>query len=112
MFKPSDFSRTVKLGNVGNVVIGGVNREKFIPSYSLHFKQQKRTLSQQYQLVGTRLDETITIITRHDERNETATMAQIGLTVYDVIDVSPDDGGEYIRYDYLTLKQVKVHWLT
>lgn len=109
MFKPSDFSRTVKLGNVGNVVIGGVNRDKFIPEYSLHFKAQKRTLSQQYQLVGTRLDETITIIVRHDVRNETATMAQIGLTPYDVIDVSPDDGGEYIRYDYLTLKQVKGH---
>ncbi|WP_225418400.1 phage head closure protein [Lacticaseibacillus daqingensis] len=102
-------TRKVQLGHVGNVVVGGVNRDKFISDYSLHYKAQKRTLSQQYQLVGTRLDETQTIITRHDARTETAKQAQIGLTTYDIIDVSPDDGGDYIRYDYITIKAVSGH---
>lgn len=103
-FKPSDFSRMVELGSPQSHKTGaGINITSFVPAYSLHFKQQKRTLTQQYTLVGTRLDNSITIITRHDDRNAAQQQARLGGIVYDIADVSPDDSNDAIRYDYLTL---------
>lgn len=103
-FKAADFSRTVELGSPQSHKTGaGVNVTSFVPAYSLHFKQQKRTLTQQYTLVGTRLDNSITIITRHDARNASQLQARIAGVVYDISDISPDDSNDAIRYDYLTL---------
>ncbi|WP_052956600.1 phage head closure protein, partial [Lacticaseibacillus paracasei] len=69
-FKVADFSRKVDLGSPQSHKTGaGINITSFVPNYSLHFKQQTRTLTQQYTLVGTRLDNSITIIVRHDTRN-------------------------------------------
>jgi SPP1 family predicted phage head-tail adaptor len=108
-FKPADFTRKLQLGHWSPEDIGGVNVDKFTADYTLHFTQQKRTLTQQYTLVGTRLDETITVIVRHDARNTTAEVAHFNNTDYSILDVSPDDGASYIRYDYLTLKKVSGH---
>jgi SPP1 family predicted phage head-tail adaptor len=106
-FIPSDFSRVVELGNpVSHRTGAGLNVSVFVPAYILHYKQQKRTLSQQYTLVGTRLDNSITIITRHDDRNVNQQQARIGGIVYDISDVSPDDSNNIIRYDYLTLVKI------
>lgn len=106
-FKPSDFSRKVELGSPQSHKTGaGINITSFVPAYSLHFKQQKRTLTQQYTLVGTRLDNSITIITRHDDRNAAQQQARLGGIVYDIADVSPDDSNDAIRYDYLTLTKI------
>lgn len=103
-FKPSDFSRKVDLGSPQSHKTGaGINITSFVPAYSLHYKQQKRTLTQQYTLVGTRLDNSITIITRHDDRNAAQQQARLGGIVYDIADVSPDDSNDAVRYDYLTL---------
>jgi SPP1 family predicted phage head-tail adaptor len=103
-FKPSDFSRKVDIGSPQSHRTGaGVNISSFVPVYSLHFKQQKRTLTQQYTLVGTRLDNSITIIVRHDARNINQKQARLDGVVYDIADVSPDDSNDAIRYDYLTL---------
>lgn len=106
-FKPSDFSRMVDLGSPQSHKTGaGINITSFVPAYSLHFKQQKRTLTQQYTLVGTRLDNSITIIVRHDIRNASQQQARIDCVVYDISDISPDDSNDAIRYDYLTLIKV------
>ncbi|MFT8861269.1 phage head closure protein [Schleiferilactobacillus harbinensis] len=106
-FKPSDFSRKVELGSPQSHRTGaGLNVSSFVPTYSLHFKQQKRTLSQQYTLVGTRLDGSITIIVRHDARNVNQQQARIDGTVYNLANVSPDDSNDAIRYDYLTLVKI------
>ncbi|WP_203623344.1 phage head closure protein [Lacticaseibacillus sp. 866-1] len=103
-FKPSDFSRTIDLGSPQSHRTGaGINVTSFVPVYSLHFKQQKRTLTQQYTLVGTRLDNSITIIVRHDARNINQKQARLYGVVYDISDISPDDSNDAIRYDYLTL---------
>lgn len=103
-FKASDFSRKVDLGYPQSHKTGaGINVTSFVPAYSLHFKQQKRTLTQQYTLVGTRLDNSITIITRHDARNAAQQQARINGIVYGIADVSPDDSNDAIRYDYMTL---------
>lgn len=103
-FKPSDFSRIVEIGSPQSHRTGaGLNISSFVSAYSLHFKQQKRTLTQQYTLVGTRLDNSITIITRHDVRNASQQQARIDGIVYDISDISPDDSNDAIRYDYLTL---------
>ncbi|WP_369526427.1 phage head closure protein [Lacticaseibacillus paracasei] len=103
-FKVADFSRKVDLGSPQSHKTGaGINIASFVPAYSLHYKQQKRTLTQQYTLVGTRLDNSITIITRHDTRNAAQQQARLGGIVYDIADVSPDDSNDAIRYDYLTL---------
>ena len=106
-FKVADFSQTVELGSPQSHKTGaGVNVNNFVPAYSLHFKQQKRTLTQQYTLVGTRLDNSITIITRHDARNASQKQARLNGVVYDISDISPDDSNDAIRYDYLTLTKV------
>ncbi|MDN4555195.1 phage head closure protein [Lacticaseibacillus paracasei] len=103
-FKPSDFSRKVDLGSPQSHKTGaGINVTSFVPTYSLHFKQQKRTLTQQHTLVGTRLDNSITVIVRHDIRNASQQQARIDGIVYDISDISPDDSNDAIRYDYLTL---------
>lgn len=83
-----------------------MNISTFVPAYSLHFKQQKRTLTQQYLLVGTRLDNSLVIIVRHDDRNVSQQQARIDGVVYDIADVSPDDSNNAIRYDYLTLVKI------
>ena len=106
-FKVADFSRKAELGSPqSHKTSAGINVTSFVPAYSLHFKQQKRTLTQQYTLVGTRLDNSITIITRHDDRNANQKQARIDGVVYDISDISPDDSNDAIRYDYLTLTKV------
>lgn len=106
-FIPSDFSKTVELGvPVSHRTGAGLNLSSFVPAYTLHFKQQKRTLTQQYTLIGTRLDNSVTIIVRHDDRNVNQQQARIDGTVYNIADVSPDDSNNAIRYDYLTLLKI------
>lgn len=106
-FKPSDFSHTAELGSSQSHKTGaGINITSFVPAYKLHYKQQKRTLTQQYTLIGTRLDNSITIIVRHDERNPRQLQARLDGIVYNIADVSPDDSNNYIKYDYLTLIKV------
>lgn len=106
-FKVADFSHKVDLGSPQSHTTGaGLNITSFVPAYSLHFKQQKRTLTQQYTLVGTRLDNSITIIVRHDARNIEQKQARLDGIVYDISDISPDDSNNAIRYDYLTLIKV------
>ncbi|MFT9040174.1 phage head closure protein [Schleiferilactobacillus harbinensis] len=106
-FIPADFSRTVELGNpVSHRTKAGLNISTFASAYKLHFKQQKRTLTQQYTLIGTRLDNSVTIIVRHDDRNVNQQQARIDGTVYNIADVSPDDSNNAIRYDYLTLLKI------
>ncbi|GEK06651.1 phage head closure protein [Schleiferilactobacillus harbinensis] len=106
-FTPSDFSKTVELGvPVSHRTGAGLNISVFSPAYILHFKQQKRTLSQQYTLIGTRLDNSVTVIVRHDDRNTAQQQARIDGIVYDIADISPDDSNNIIRYDYLTLIKI------
>lgn len=106
-FAPADFSREVELGSIKSHQNGAhVNISSFVPAYTLHFKEQKRTLTQQYTLIGTRLDHSITIIVRHDQRNLDQQQARISGVTYDIAEVSPDDSNNYVRYDYLTLIKV------
>ncbi|KRK73427.1 hypothetical protein FD02_GL001286 [Lacticaseibacillus nasuensis JCM 17158] len=49
------------------------------------------------------MDNSITIITRHDARNVVQKQARLDGIVYDISDISPDDSNDAIRYDYLTL---------
>ncbi|QHV91714.1 head-tail joining protein [Lacticaseibacillus paracasei] len=52
------------------------------------------------------MDNSITIIVRHDERNTRQLQARLDGIVYNIADVSPDDSNNYIKYDYLTLIKV------
>ncbi|ASY47454.1 hypothetical protein N507_0259 [Lacticaseibacillus rhamnosus DSM 14870] len=56
--------------------------------------------------MGTRLDNSITIIVRHDARNVEQKQARLDGITYDISDISPDDSNNAIRYDYLTLIKV------
>lgn len=106
-FIPSDFSKVVELGvPVSHRTKAGLNVSTFASAYTLHFKEQKRTLTQQYLLVGTRLDNSLVIIVRHDDKNASQQQARIDGTVYNIADVSPDDSNNAIRYDYLTLLKI------
>ncbi|WKF86021.1 phage head closure protein [Lacticaseibacillus pantheris] len=107
-FKPTDFGHVVAFGKTvsDRNQYTGASIAKFVQEYKLHFATQKRTITQQYMVVGTRLENTITIITRHDVRNDSVARAQINGIDYEVLSVSPDDSNEYIRYDYLTLSKI------
>lgn len=108
-FTPDAFSHVAQFGTTKDVTnkYTGATISAFVPSYKLHYTTNKRTLTQQYLLVGTRLDNSVVIVTRHDNRNATAQLVKLddGVT-YSVNECSPDDSNDYIRYDYLTLKKV------
>lgn len=107
-FKPTDFGRVVALGKMvsDRNPYTGASITRFAQEYKLHFATQKRTITQQYMVVGTRLENTVIIITRHDDRNDGVTRAQINGIDFEVLSISPDDSNEYIRYDYLTLSKI------
>lgn len=105
--KPSDFNRKVAFGDVKTVTnpnTGGKDKE-FVADFSLWYAPKTRTLHQQYELIGTKLENTKVIITHHNPKIEGMKMAKIGDVVYDIEDYSPDETNSYLTYDYITLKR-------
>lgn len=106
-FKPSDFNRKIEFGSVKSIQNpnNGSIKKQFVKELSLWYAPKTRTLSQQYQLQGTELDNTRLIVVRHTQALENYKVAQIDNVMYDVTQYSPDESNAIITYDFVTLKR-------
>lgn len=104
---PNDFNHKVKLGNVITVKnkFTGASSKEFAKVLEVRFAAKTRTLNQQYQIQGTDLENSRTIIIRHNSSVEGLKLALIDGVQYDIVNYSPDETSSLIRYDYLTLKR-------
>ena len=104
---PADFNQKAQFGKVKTVKndFTGATSKEFVKKLELWFASKTRTLSQQYQLQGTQLENSRTIIIRHNANVEKLTIVKIGDTQYEIDSYSPDETSNIIRYDYLTLKR-------
>lgn len=106
-YKPSDFNKKVQFGSVKttqNPKTGSPIRN-FVPDKILRYAPRNRTMTQQYSLLGTKLEDTIIIVTRHNPVTSNSLLAKLADgKYYDVIGSSPDDSNNIITYDIVTLK--------
>lgn len=104
---PADFNKKVQLGDVETKTneYTGAGYPDFVPVLTVWFASKTRTLSQSYQLQGTALENSRTIIIRHNSAVEELKVAVIDNAQYDIVNYSPDETSNIIRYDYLTLKR-------
>lgn len=109
LFKPSDLTHKVvfEKTTTGYNPVNGNPTIVYEPLFTKWGAPKRRTMSQQYQIAGTSLEDSIVIGVRHDER----IMKGIGLLYdgvhYSIEDVSADDSNNYITYDLITVKEVK-----
>lgn len=108
LFNPSDLNLKVDFTTV-KTVISPVNGSPIKQPVTLFTKWgafRRRTLTQNYNVVGTSLADSLVIGVRHDNR----IVKTLGVTVkgvnYQILDVSPDEKNTYITYDLITLKKV------
>lgn len=103
----ADFNKKVKLGAVKTLInkYTGTGYDAFVPVLTVWFAPKTRSLSQSYQLQGTLLENSRTIIIRHNSAVEKLKLAVIDNVQYDIVNYSPDETSNIIRYDYLTLKR-------
>ena len=103
----ADFNKKVQLGDVKTLTneYTGAGYDGFVPKINVWFASKTRTLSQSYQLQGTLLENSRTIIIRHNQAVEKLKLAVIDNVQYDIVNYSPDETSNIIRYDYLTLKR-------
>ena len=99
--------KKVQLGDVKTLTneYTGAGYDGFVPALTVWFASKTRTLSQSYQLQGTALENSRTIIIRHNSSAEKLKVAEIDNVQYDIVNYSPDETSNIIRYDYLTLKR-------
>lgn len=103
----ADFNKKVQLGDVETKTneYTGAGYDAFVPVLTVWFASKTRSLRQSYQLQGTLLENSRTIIIRHNQAVEKLKLAVIDNVQYDIVNYSPDETSNIIRYDYLTLKR-------
>lgn len=103
----ADFNKKVQLGDVKTLTneYTGAGYDGFVPVLTVWFASKTRSISQSYQLQGTLLENSRTIIIRHNSAVEELKVAEIDNVQYDIVNYSPDETSNIIRYDYLTLKR-------
>lgn len=109
LLTPAQMTRKAKFGSLISLENAqGVNVPTFKPEFTLHYAAIKRSMTQNYLLTGTDLENTRVIAVRHNVKvNDTQHVYLDGVN-HDVVSVSPDDDtGALIRYDYVTLRQSK-----
>ena len=106
-YKPSDFHKKAQFGSIQTVTnpnTGGKTKV-FVAEMTLRYAPKKRTLTQQYTILGTDLEDTILIVIRHNKALNKKLLVKLpdGLS-YDIVGISPDDSNNIITYDIVTLK--------
>lgn len=82
-------------------------RKSFVPQQTVHCAYYQRSLSQQYQLLGTSLEGTIVVAVRSQANVHDQTQARLDGSIYDVVMISRDDSHSLTRFDLVTLKLIK-----
>lgn len=86
------------------------SEEKFVTKQTLHFAYYQRSQTQQYQLLGTNLENTIVIAVRsqcHVDDTQLARIKGDENTTYKVMSISRGEAHSPINYDLITLKDIK-----
>ena len=104
--KPSNFNHIVYFGEVGSQMgEDGIERDTFIPKFSAKFSPKSRSMTQQYSIFGTELQDTILIVIRHNKSVKRGLVVKMpNGRAYDIADISSDEQNIYITYDIITLK--------
>lgn len=85
------------------------SKEAFAPKQKLHCAFYQRSLTQQYQLLGTELNGTIIVAVRSQYHVKDDQLAKIDgdPTIYKIVTISRDDSHSPIRYDLITLQDIQ-----
>lgn len=83
--------------------INGTTRQ-FTPQLKLHCAIYQRSMSQQYQLIGTKLMNTIVIAVRSQYKVNDQLLARFEGKVYRIVTISRDQSHNLPRYDLITLQ--------
>lgn len=103
---PSQFNKIAQFGTVKNTEndnTGDYDTE-FVSDFSLHVLPSKRSITQQYQVIGTELEDTVVIVIRHNPKVTKSLKVIYAGRTYDILDISQDDSFNINAYDYLTMK--------
>lgn len=104
----SRLNHKVKFGKAETISDESIegSHESFIARQQLHCAFYQRSQTQQYQLLGTKLEGTIVIAVRSQYHVEDDLQAQIDddNTIYNIVTISRDESHSPIRYDLITLK--------
>ncbi|MBD9363843.1 phage head closure protein [Leuconostoc mesenteroides] len=106
-YKPSDFNKKVQFGTVKSVVNPNTGQKvkQFVSQIGLKYAPRTRSMTQQYSITGTSLEDTILIVVRHNKAiNKKLIVMLPDKTYYDIVGISPDDSNNVITYDIVTLK--------
>lgn len=109
-YQPYELNRIAEFGTIKSVrnEYTGVNIPQFVSEFKLHYATIKRTLDQQYQLVGTSIADTILIVIRHNSKVNDALHVTLRDGIeYRIESISADDSNNYLTYDILTLAKVQ-----
>lgn len=108
-------SRLNHLIDLGNSEIINTNtiegsKSTFVSKQRLHCAFYQRSQSQQYSLIGTRLEGTIVVAVRSQYHVDEKMLAQLDGntdTTYQIVSISRDESHSMHRYDLITLKDIK-----
>ena len=108
LFKPSDLDKQVDFTTIKTVIspVNGSSVKKPVTLFTKWGAIRRRTLNQQYQAIGTTVEDSIVIGVTHDSRiNKTLGVTLAGVN-YQILDVSADENNYYLTYDLITIKKV------
>ncbi|MGV0167606.1 phage head closure protein [Furfurilactobacillus sp. WILCCON 0119] len=102
----SRLNKTVSFGHTERVENDGSGDYDIVvvPDFKVHCALYNRTFAQDYQLMGTELEDTIVLAVRSDQRINKSLKASFDGNDYDLPDVSKDASGMPVGYDLVTLK--------
>lgn len=107
----SRFNHLIEFGTTETVATDTLegSKEEFIPKQTLHFAYYQRSQTQQYQLLGTNLQDTIVVIVRAQYHVDEEQLARIkgDPTLYKIVTISRGEKHSPINYDLVTLKDRK-----
>ncbi|OQQ80914.1 phage head closure protein [Ligilactobacillus salivarius] len=105
----SSFNQRIEFQTVSFVAddLTGDTVEKPVTLFSCWCAPQRRTMSQQFQLTGLGLDDTLTVAIRHNDKVQEAALAKYKNETYEVVSISPDDTNNYMAYDYVVIRKKK-----
>ncbi|WP_419154097.1 phage head closure protein [Weissella viridescens] len=104
-----EFNRKAKFGEMKSVQNEntGAQVKTFVPLFSLYYAPVRRGLSLESQLEGTKFENTITIVIRHQAKVSDAMLVELDGVQYSIVNVESDDTNKYVAYDFVILKRIE-----
>lgn len=109
--EPYELNKRFTFGTTKTVTspVNGSSVKKFVELFTLWGCYVTRTMTQQYTLLGTSIQDTVLIKVRHNKgiikALQVSTTVEKSTVTYEVVDVSPDESNNFVTYDLVTLKK-------